>query len=180
MLVRPPAGPAITSDDVSRFPAAPPVRLRRDGGEKAATTLNWTRSVIRTFFTWCERSIRIARNPAFFVRWSPTCAPPVRYMTRGEVRRLLSIIRRSDHPLAPRDYALFSALAYTGVRLSEITGVVWADLDGRHCLLRLRCAKGGRGDLLLVGRALGHRDVRSTQRYAHVEDRLLVSAVNRL
>jgi integrase/recombinase XerC len=33
-------------------------------------------------------------------------------------------------------------------------------------------------DLLLVGRALGHRDVKSTQRYAHLGDRLLAKAVN--
>jgi len=36
------------------------------------------------------------------------------------------------------------------------------------------------GDLLLVSRALGHRDIRSTQRYAHVEDPQLVHALNRL
>ncbi len=38
----------------------------------------------------------------------------------------------------------------------------------------------GTRDLLLVSRALGHRDIRTTQRYAHVEDRRLVRAVNRL
>jgi len=36
------------------------------------------------------------------------------------------------------------------------------------------------GDLPLVNRALGHRDIRSTQRYAHIEDRRLVQARNRL
>lgn len=36
------------------------------------------------------------------------------------------------------------------------------------------------GDLLLVNRALGHRDIRSTQRYAHVEDDRLVKALDRL
>lgn len=33
-------------------------------------------------------------------------------------------------------------------------------------------------DLLLVGRALGHRDVKNTQRYAHLNDHVLATAVN--
>ncbi|MBI4589701.1 MAG: tyrosine-type recombinase/integrase [Candidatus Rokubacteria bacterium] len=33
-------------------------------------------------------------------------------------------------------------------------------------------------DLVLVSRALGHQDVKSTQRYAHVDDRRLVRAIN--
>lgn len=181
-------------------------------------------------------------------------------MTRGDLRRFLSGIERSIHPLARRDHALFSTLAYTGVRLSEITRAVWGDLDLRHRLLLLRSVKGGgaetrhvprrllqiladyslrvkdrvranlspmfassgyrplsprgvqyrfgfwltrsgirrrmsvhslrhtfatllyraTGDLLLVSRALGHRDIRTTHRYAYIEDRLLVGAVNRL
>jgi len=36
------------------------------------------------------------------------------------------------------------------------------------------------GDLLLVNRALGHRDIRTTQRNVHVEDRRRSRALNRL
>ena len=35
-------------------------------------------------------------------------------------------------------------------------------------------------DIVLVSRALGHRDVKSTQRYAHLADRALAKAVNRM
>lgn len=249
----------ITASDVSRFLVSPPARLRWDGREKAPATLNRTRAVIRTFFTWCKHTGRIGRNPAFFVKTSP-CTPPVRYMTRREVRQFLAGIRRSTHRLARRDYALFSTIAYTGVRLSEATRALWGDLDLPRRRLLVRSAKGGRpeirhlprrllhtlfalrrevedgipldasplfrsrghaalsprgvqyrftfwlsrsgirprmsvhslrhtfatllyqatGDLLLVTRALGHRDIRSTQRYAHVEDRCLIHALNRL
>jgi site-specific recombinase XerD len=48
----------------------------------------------------------------------------------------------------------------------------------RHTFATLLYAETG--DLLLVNRALGHRDIRSTQRYVHVEDRRLVDALNRL
>ncbi len=36
------------------------------------------------------------------------------------------------------------------------------------------------GDLLLVSRALGHRDIRTTQRYVHIDDPWLVRAINQL
>jgi integrase/recombinase XerC len=249
----------ITTSDVSRFLVSPPVRARRDGREKAVATLNRTKAVIRTFFGWCESTKRTDGNPAFLVKGCP-CTPPIRYMTRPEVRRFLNEMRRSKHQLARRDYALFSTIVYTGLRLSEATRALWGDVDLRRRRLLVRLAKGGgqemrnipgrllhplvvlrrdvkdvidldkwplfrsrggdalssravqyrfafwlarsgmrqrmsvhslrhtfatllyraTGDLLLVNRALGHRDIRSTQRYAHVEDRRLVQALNRL
>lgn len=249
----------ITTSDVSRFLASSPTRLRRDGREEAVTTLNRTRAVVRTFFAWCEGTKRVDRSPAFLVKSSP-CTPPIRYMTRREVRHFRAGIRRSPHRLARRDYALFSTIAYTGLRLSEATRALWGDLDLRRRRLLVRSAKGGRPetrhiprrllyilvalrrdvgnlsplgesplfrssgrealsprgvqyrfafwlsrsgirqrisvhslrhtfatllyhatrDFLLVSRALGHRDIRATQRYAHVEDRWLVHALNRL
>lgn len=254
---RPLAG--ITPSDVSRFLASSPARRRRDGREKAPATLNRTRAVIRTFFAWCEGTNRVDRSPAFLVKSSP-CTPPIRYLTRREVRHFLAGIRRSTHRLARRDYALFSTIAYTGLRLSEATRALWGDLDIRRRRLLVGSTKGGRPairhiprqllyilvalrrdvedtnpleesplfrsrgrealsprgvqyrfafwlsrsgirqrisvhslrhtfatllyhatrDLLLVSRALGHRDIRTTQRYAHVEDRWLVHALNRL
>jgi integrase/recombinase XerC len=36
------------------------------------------------------------------------------------------------------------------------------------------------GDLLLVSRAPGHRDIRTTQRYVHIDDPWLVRAINQL
>ena len=249
----------ITTSDVSRFLVSPPVRARRDGREKSVATLNRTKAVTRTFFAWCESTNRTAGNPAFLVKASP-CTPRIRYMTRPEIRRFLNEMRRSKHQLARRDYALFSTIVYTGLRLSEATRALWGDVDLRRRRLLVRLAKGGgqeiryipgcllyplvalrrdvkdvidldkwplfpsrgrdalssravqyrfafwlarsgmrqrmsvhslrhtfatllyraTGDLLLVNRALGHRDIRSTQRYAHVEDRRLVQALNRL
>jgi site-specific recombinase XerD len=89
----------ITTSDVSRFLVSPPVRARRDGRENAVATLNRTNAVIRTFFAWCESTKRTAGNPAFLVKGSP-CTPPIRYMSRPEIRRFLNGIRRSTHKLA--------------------------------------------------------------------------------
>lgn len=249
----------ISAADVGGFLSSPAVRVKRDGREKAPTTMNRTRAVIRAFFSWCERTRRIERSPAFLVQCAPLCAPVVRYMSRRELQIFLARIKRSGHRLARLDHALFSTIAYTGVRLSEASKVVWADLDLQHRRLCLRSVKGGgvdsrhvpprlrrvlveyrnadhttragaepifystRGralsprslqyrfafwlsragihrrmsvhslrhtfatllyrltrDVLLVSHALGHRDIRTTRRYAHIDDRWVAQAVNRL
>ena len=232
--------------------------MRRDGVERAAATRNRTRAVVRVFFAWAHATGRIGRNPASAVSPAVYCEPAVCYMTRPELRRFLAVIRRSRCRLAQRDHAMFATLVYTGVRLSELLGIRWGDLDGRTGRLFLRTVKGGgsatrhvsrqvltiltklrraaagppttdaplftaggvplgaravqyrfavwrsragirrrmsvhtlrhtfatllyrrTADLPLVGRALGHRDVRTTYRYAHVDDRCLAAAIERL
>lgn len=138
---------------VSRFLASAPARLRRDGREKAPTTLNRTRAVIRAFFAWCERTGRVDRNPAFLVKASP-CRPPVRYLTRREIRHFLAGIRRSTHRLARRDHALFSTIAYTGLRLSEAARALWGDLDLRRHRLLVGSTKGGGPEIRHIPRRL--------------------------
>ncbi|MBM4443259.1 MAG: tyrosine-type recombinase/integrase [Candidatus Rokubacteria bacterium] len=248
----------VTSSDVSQFLASPAVRLKRDGSAKGTATTNRTRAVLKAFFAWCERTARIARNPAFLIRTFPVSEGPICYMSRRDISRFLVAIKRSRHRLARRDYALFSTIAYMGLRLSEAAQVAWGDFDEGRRRLVLKSAKGGRRavrhvpwrvivvlvehrrqtadtardapifrtrrdaalsprtiqyrfrfwlsrarilgkfsvhslrhtfatllyratrDLLLVSRALGHRDVRTTQRYAHIEDDALLRAVNAL
>ncbi len=82
-------------------------------------------------------------NPVFLVRASP-CTPRIRYRTRLEIRRFLSEMRRSTHKLARQDYALFSTIVYTGLRLSEATRALWGDVGLRRRQLLVRLAKGGR------------------------------------
>ena len=145
----------ITPSDVSRFLVSPPVRARRDGREKAVATRNRTKAVIRTFFAWCESTKRTDGNPAFLVKGSP-CTPPIRYMTRPEVRRFLNDMRRSTHRLARRDYAFFSTIVYTGLRLSEAARTLWGDVDLRRRRLLVRLAKGGRQEMRHIPGRLLH------------------------
>lgn len=163
---------AVTAHDVSHFLASPPARLRRDGSEKAVTTQNRTKVVIRAFFAWCKNTDRIGANPASLVKAGTTCAPLVGYMTRREMRQFLAGIRGSAHRLARRDHALFATMAYTGIRLSEVARAAWSDLDVRRRRLLLRVVKGGHAETRHVPRRLfqillAHR---RTMRYASPED----------
>lgn len=247
----------LTPDRLNGYLSSPAVQMKVDGTPKQASTINRTKSVIRALFRWCEQSGLVERNPVAHVRLATISTPVTRHMTRAEVGRFLRTIQRSRHPLAPRDHALFAALAYTGIRLSDVIGLRTSDLELRHRQLLLRRTKGGRRerrhlpsrliqilarhlcgrptvpenvneamfvtrqgrplspravqyrfafwlrrsrirnaisvhsfrhtfgtllyqvtkDLVLVSHALGHRDVKSTQRYAHIDDWQLVQAI---
>jgi integrase/recombinase XerC len=245
----------ITAHDVSRFLASPPARLRRDGSERAVSTRNRTRAVVRAFFAWCHGTRRIADNPAFFVSGSAHWVPVGTRHSLHDTARGRPLPRRhptlapSARAAGPRD-VLDHRLHR--LRLSELTRMDWGDLDVHRRCLVLRSVKGGgidtrhvsrrllrilaehrrvardrrmddahifgatgrealsprtvqyrfafwlarsgirrrmsvhslrhtfatllysaTGDLLLVSRALGHRDIRTTQRYAHVEEHRL-------
>lgn len=250
----------VTPDLLNSYLTSPAVQLTVDGTAKQASTINRAKSVIRAFFRWCQQIGLIERNPAAHLRFAVTAPPVTPHMTRAELNRFLRTIRRSRHPLAERDHALFATLAYTGIRLSDVIRLRTRDVDLVHRQLLLRRTKGGRcevrplsarlgmilsryirscppmaegdgealffngqgqalsprgvqyrfalwlrrarirkpltvhslrhtfgtllyratKDLLLVSRALGHRDVKSTTRYAHLSDHILAKAINRM
>lgn len=250
----------VTPDLLNSYLTSPAVQLMVDDTPKQASTVNRTKSVIRAFFRWCQQTGLIERNPAARVRLALTVTPVTPHMTRAELARFLRMMRGSRHPLAPRDYALFTTLAHTGIRLSDVIRLRASDVDLFHRQLLLRRTKGGRceprhlptrlrsilslyirsrsqrganngaalfvtrdgrrlsprgvqyrfafwlrrariqklvsvhslrhtfgtllyqatRDLLLVSRALGHRDVKSTLRYAHLGDHILAKAINRI
>jgi site-specific recombinase XerD len=248
----------LTPDRLNGYLTSPLAQMKADGAPKQASTVNRNKSVIRVFFRWCEQYGLVERNPAAHVRLATISPPVIRHMTRAEVCRFLQTIQQSRHPLAARDHALFATLAYTGIRLSDVSRLQVSDIDLRHRQLLLQRTKGGgreqrhlptrlsqilskhlqgglraagsvgeavfvtrqgqplspRGvqyrfalwlsrariqkalsihslrhtfgtllyqttkDLVLVSHAPGHRDVKSTQRYTHLSDRVLARAVN--
>ncbi len=250
----------LTADRLNGYLTSRAVQMKGDGSPKQASTVNRAKSVIRAFFRWCKQTGLSRQNPAAHVRLACVPIPPARHFTHAEVGRFLGTIRRTRHPLAARDHALFATLAFTGIRLSEATRLQCSDIDLRHRRLVLRRTKGGRQetrplpirlgailarhrrarlrpvterdaplfvgqhgrplsdravqyrfafwlrrarirkelsvhslrhtfgtilyrstkDLVLVSRVLGHRDVKSTQRYAHVGDQALATAINRM
>ena len=248
----------IGADRLNVYLTSPAVLLTSEGAPKRVSTINRAKSIIRSFFRWCQRAGLVEQNPAAHLRSAVACRPLMSHMTRAELERFLGTIRHARHPLAIRDHAIFATLAYTGIRLAEVIGLQLDDLDLRRRQLVLRQTKGGRmecrhlpvclspvlsgflrsevrrgisvpapvftarrgralspraveyrfafwlrrarirrafsvhslrhtfgtlryrttKDLVLVSRALGHRDIRSTQRYAHLDDRRLIRAVN--
>jgi site-specific recombinase XerD len=167
----------LTPDHLNGYLTSPTVRLQVDGTPKATSTINRGKSVIRAFFRWCELTGLIERNPAAHVRLARPPASVTRHMTRGEAGRFLRTIRRARNPLSARDHALFATLVWTGIRRARIQKALSVH-SLRHTFGTLLYQ--ATRDLVLVSRALGHRDVKSTQRYVHLDDRVIAQAVSRM
>jgi len=105
-------------------------------------------SAYRSFYRWLAREGEAATNPAIGVRSpkSPRKLPQV--LDVDEVSALLDF--PADDPEAVRDRALMELLYSSGLRVSELTGVRWRDLDLAQGLIRVT-GKGSKTRIVPVG-----------------------------
>ncbi|MGA9334982.1 MAG: tyrosine recombinase XerC [Rudaea sp.] len=106
-------------------------------------------SAYRSFYRYLAREGEAQINPALGVRSpkSPRKLPQV--LDVDEVGALLDF--PVDDPEAIRDRALFELLYSSGLRVSELTGVRWRDLDLDEGLIRVT-GKGSKTRIVPVGR----------------------------
>ncbi|HEX7325990.1 MAG TPA: tyrosine recombinase XerC [Rhodanobacteraceae bacterium] len=106
-------------------------------------------SAHRSFFRFLARNGEIHSNPAAGVR-----SPKVRrrlpeVLDVDEAATLVEV--KADDPLALRDRALLELLYSSGLRVSELCGVRWRDLDTAEGLVRVT-GKGNKTRIVPVGR----------------------------
>ncbi|MGH8125853.1 MAG: tyrosine recombinase XerC [Rhodanobacteraceae bacterium] len=106
-------------------------------------------SAFRSFFRFLAREGKIRNNPAAGVR-----SPKVRrrlpdVLDVDEAARLVEVT--AGDPLALRDRAMLELLYSSGLRVSELCGVRWRDLDVEQGLLRVT-GKGNKTRIVPVGR----------------------------
>ncbi|WP_460729691.1 tyrosine recombinase XerC [Lysobacter rhizosphaerae] len=84
-------------------------------------------SACRSFYTWLLRHGRIGANPAAAIRApkAPRKLPQV--LDPDEAKALVEV--PTDAPLGLRDRALLELFYSSGLRLSELCGLRWRDLD---------------------------------------------------
>ncbi|HET8941272.1 MAG TPA: tyrosine recombinase XerC [Rudaea sp.] len=106
-------------------------------------------SAYRSFYRYLAREGEAPTNPALGVRSpkAPRKLPQV--LDVDEVGALLDF--PADDPEAIRDRALFELLYSSGLRVSELTGVRWRDLDLDEGLIRVT-GKGSKTRIVPVGR----------------------------
>ena len=113
-------------------------------------------SAIRSGFQWLLRHGRVAANPAAGIRApkAPRRMPQV--LDPDEAARLVEV--PTDVPLGLRDRALLELFYSSGLRLSELCGLRWRELDLDDGTVRV-LGKGGKQRVVPVGsharRALG-------------------------
>ena len=105
-------------------------------------------SACRSFYRWLLRHGRIAASPAAALRApkAPRRLPQV--LDVDEASRLVEV--PTDVPLGLRDRALLELFCSSGLRLSELCGLRWHDLDLDEGLVQV-LGKGGKQRSVPVG-----------------------------
>lgn len=134
----------VTHGEVARFLISPVARLRPDGKEKKATTVNALRTSIRCFFYYIHTSGEISENPARLVRRAICQRPLPRTLSELEVSRLLLTLAKGRGDEDRRDSVLFNLILETGIRLGSAVALDCQDVDVDGGVLWLRKTKGDR------------------------------------
>jgi len=132
----------ITASDLDRFFLDRSVTHQSDGSTKTVTSINRTRSTIKSFFNWSTESGYISRNPAVAVRIKRDNRKPPTYLTTDEVRNLLKTIRAQKGWQAARDVVIVNLFLHTGIRLSELVNLDISDVNLIEKRITIK-AKGG-------------------------------------
>jgi len=111
-------------------------------------TLHHMLSACRSFFNFLARDGSVRANPAAGVHSPKLRRKLPEVLDVDEVAALLEF--PPDDPEAVRDRALFELLYSSGLRVSELTGVRWRDLDLGEGLVRVT-GKGSKTRIVPVG-----------------------------
>ena len=106
-------------------------------------------SAYRSFFRFLAREGKLQNNPAAAVRSPKVRRKLPEVLDVDEAAALVEVT--ADDPLALRDRAMLELLYSSGVRVSELCGVRWRDLDVEQGLLRVT-GKGRKTRIVPVGR----------------------------
>ncbi|HEX7338996.1 MAG TPA: tyrosine recombinase XerC [Rhodanobacteraceae bacterium] len=134
----------LTPDHVRRFVAD----CHRDG--LAPSSLQRLLSACRSLFAWLIAEGVLAHDPASGVRGPKMRRKLPEVLDTDEAAQLVALAD-DDDALAVRDRAMLELFYSSGLRLSELTGLVWRDLDLDEGMVRV-LGKGSKTRIVPVGR----------------------------
>jgi integrase/recombinase XerC len=107
-------------------------------------------SAVKAFYRYRESSIgaaspaRVLRSPKLERRLPAILEP-------DDVRRLIELGGENQSPAALRDRAIMETLYSSGLRVSELVGLNWRDLDEEIGMLTVRAGKGNKDRVVPIG-----------------------------
>ncbi len=108
-------------------------------------------SAVRSLFRFACREGTLDANPARSVRTPKVPKTLPRHLRPGEVETLIEAPAAGEGPLALRDRAILELLYATGLRVSELVGLDWREVDLSARVLRVM-GKGGKERMVPFGR----------------------------
>jgi integrase/recombinase XerC len=122
--------------------------LARDGVGKRSQAR--CLSALRGLFRFACREGTLATNPAADVRSPKQPHRLPRHLRPGEIESLIEAAS-GDDPLSRRDRALLELLYASGLRVGELTGLDWTDIDLEARTVRV-LGKGGKERMVPFGK----------------------------
>jgi integrase/recombinase XerC len=142
------------ADGLANFDALSPDRLRgmiarEHRGGLQPNSIQRLLSACRTLFRYLTREGHLAHDPAAAVRGPKVRRKLPQVLDADEAKELVETTLGGT--LAPRDSAMMELFYSSGLRLSELTGLHWGDLDLEDGQVRV-LGKGSKTRILPVGR----------------------------
>jgi integrase/recombinase XerC len=106
-------------------------------------------AALKGFFRYLIREKRIERDPLALIATPKQEKPLPAFLSVDDVFRLLGGVR-GDDILTVRDRAILETLYSTGVRVSELTGLDWNDVDFQLGIIRV-VGKGSKERIVPIG-----------------------------
>jgi integrase/recombinase XerC len=116
----------------------------------ARATVQRRLSAIKAFFRFREASTG-ATSPARSIRSPKSERRLPRVVAPEDVERLVEAGDGTDTPAALRDRAIMETLYSSGLRVSELVGLDWTDIDEELGMLRVRAGKGNKDRIVPIG-----------------------------
>ena len=116
----------------------------------AKTSQGRTLSAVRSLFRFACLEGVLAANPAQGVRTPKAPKTLPRHLRPGEVENLIEA-PEGDEPLVRRDRAILELLYAAGLRVSELVGLDWPDVDLKARMVRVM-GKGSKERMVPFGR----------------------------
>ena len=142
------------AEGLATFDALSPDRLRgmiarEHRGGLQPNSIQRLLSACRTLFRYLTREGQLAHDPAAAVRGPKVRRKLPQVLDADEAKELVET--NLGGTLAPRDSAMMELFYSSGLRLSELTGLRWGDLDLEDGQVRV-LGKGSKTRILPVGR----------------------------
>lgn len=107
-------------------------------------------SAIKAFFRYREASVGTP-SPARAIRSPKSVRTLPRVISPEDVERVVEADDRVDSPAALRDRAIMETLYSAGLRVSELVGLDWGDIDEELAMVRVRAGKGNKDRIVPIG-----------------------------
>lgn len=107
-------------------------------------------SAVRSLFRFACRNERLPKNPAASVRTPKQEKTLPRHLRPGEIEDLIEA-PADESPKSRRDRAMLELLYASGLRVSELVGLDWQDVDLKSRVVRV-LGKGGKERMVPFGR----------------------------